>query len=257
MHILEETILNAKKQGRLALIPFITAGFPTPELFWNMMHELDDNGADIIEIGVPFSDPVADGPVVEEASLRALEYGITLQHIIEDLKQNKGKIKAKLVLMGYLNPFYQYGFNTLAKDAKEAGISGIIIPDLPFEESTNIRNILQSQGIALIPLVGPNTSEERMKQYAHVSEGYVYVISIMGTTGVQQNISLQVESTILRAKSVFSLPLALGFGLHSPEQLKHFASEAMPDSAVFGSALLKHIDEHKNASTFMKKWIHD
>lgn len=255
MHALEETIQKAKKQARLALIPFITAGFPKPELFWKMMHELDDNGADIIEIGVPFSDPVADGPVVEEASLRSLDYGVTLSGILEDLKKNKGKIKAKLVLMGYLNPFYQYGFEELAKDAQEAGVQGIIIPDLPFEEANKIRNILKSKDIALIALVGPNTSEERMQQYAKVSEGYVYVVSIMGTTGARQTLSEQVEPTLLRARSCFSLPLALGFGLQNPEQLSHFSEKAKPDAAVFGSALLKHIDEHQNAKSFMQKWI--
>lgn len=254
MHALEKTIQSAKKQGRFALIPFITAGFPKPELFWKMMQELDNNGADIIEIGVPFSDPVADGPVVEEASLRSLEYGVTLKNILDDLKQNKGKVKAKLVLMGYLNPFYQYGFEKLAQDAKEANVEGIIIPDLPFEESIQIRNILKSYGIALIALIGPNTSEDRMKLYAQSSEGYVYVVSIMGTTGARKELSAQVEPTILRARSTFALPLALGFGLQEPQQLTHFAKEALPDAVVFGSALLKHIDKYQNAASFMQKW---
>ncbi len=254
MHSLEKTIREANESGRLALIPFITAGFPKPELFWKNLLELDEGGADIIEIGVPFSDPVADGAVVEEASLRALNNGINLQGILEDLKKNKGKIKAQIVLMGYFNPFMQYGLEKLAQDANDAGVRGFIVPDVPFEEAEKLRLILKAKDIALIPLVGLNTSEERMKLYAETSEAYVYIVSIMGTTGARQEVSSLVEPTIKRARKVFNLPLALGFGLQNPEQLSKFSKEAQIDAAVFGSALLKHIDSGKTAKSFMEIW---
>lgn len=254
-HPLELAIKSANEAGRPAIIPFVTAGFPSPERFWDTVVELDAYGADIIEIGVPFSDPVADGPVVEEASLRALAQGVTLAKIMEELQAHKGELKAKLVLMGYLNPFVQYGFEKLAKDAAEAGVHGFIVPDLPFEENASLHAALKAQGIALIPLVGPNTSAERMQLYADNSDGYVYVVSIMGTTGARSALAPQVEATVQRARSVFSLPLALGFGLQSPVQLEELSPEGRPDAVVFGSALLQHIDAGQSPASFMSRWI--
>ena len=173
MHILEEKIREARAAGRHALIPFVTFGFPDEKRFWPALVELDESGADIIEIGVPFSDPVADGPVVEEASRRVLSDGVCLERIMEELKLRAGIFRAGIVLMGYLNPFLQYGLEKLAVEAREAGVHGFIIPDLPFEESGDIRRIFAAQGLALIALVGPNTPEERMRLYADVSEVYV------------------------------------------------------------------------------------
>ena len=174
MSFLEQKIRDAHTAGRTALIPFVTAGFPTLDTFWGIIEELDANGADVIEIGVPFSDPVADGPVVEDASRRALEQGVSLNWIMDGLRQRAGNFKAGIVLMGYLNPFLQYGLERFAADAAQAGVSGCIVPDLPLDESAPIRATLKAHGIALIALVGQNTPEERMREYAAVSEGYVY-----------------------------------------------------------------------------------
>lgn len=254
MHILEEKIRAAKAEGRLALIPFVTAGFPNRERFWDVIRELDVAGADVIEIGVPFSDPVADGPVVEAASIRALESGVTLRGIMEELMAHRGEIKAGLVLMGYMNPFLQYGLERLAKDAARAGVHGLIVPDLPFDEAEEMRNILSEQGLALIALVGPNTSEERMKLYADVSEGYVYVVSVMGTTGERGKLPPEVPQVLERARKVFTLPVALGFGLKRPEQLDELPEGERPDAAVFGSSLLKHLDAGASARSFMEMW---
>ena len=254
MHILEEKILAAKEAGRTALIPFITAGFPTLDSFWSVVRELDASGADVIEIGVPFSDPVADGPVVEAASREALARGVTLQGIMDLLREHKGEVKAGLVLMGYMNPFLQYGFERFAREAEEAGVNGCIVPDLPVDESAELRTLLKAHGIALIPLVGPNTSEARMKLYADVSEGYVYVVSVMGTTGERGMLPPEVPEVIVRARKVFSLPVALGFGLKTPEQLASLPDSVRPDAAVFGSALLHHLSEGKSAASFMEVW---
>ena len=254
MHILEEKIRAAKAGGRLALIPFVTAGFPSRERFWSVIRELDEAGADVIEIGVPFSDPVADGPVVEVASIRALESGVTLRSIMEELLEHRGEIKAGLVLMGYMNPFLQYGLEQLAQDAARAGVHGLIVPDLPFDEAGEMRRILREQGVALIALVGPNTSEERMKLYADVSEGYVYVVSVMGTTGERGQLPLEVPQVLERARKVFSLPVALGFGLKRPEQLDELPEGERPDAAVFVSSLLKHLDAGGAAHDFMEIW---
>jgi len=254
MHILEEKIRAAKEAGRLALIPFVTAGFPTRDAFWGVIRELDEAGADVIEIGVPFSDPVADGPVVEAASVRALESGVTLCGILEELREHKGEVKAALVLMGYMNPFLQYGLERFAEEAARVGVHGVIVPDLPFDEAEEARRILHQHGLALIPLVGPNTSEERMKLYAEVSKGYVYVVSVMGTTGERGQLPPEVPEVLARARKVFSLPVALGFGLKRPEQLDYLPEDCRPDAAVFGSSLLKHLDAGGRAGDFMAVW---
>lgn len=238
----------------MKLIPFITAGYPAPDAFWAHLRDLDDSGADIIEIGVPFSDPVADGPVIEAASQQALANGVTLRWILEGLRQRRGQFKAGLVLMGYLNPFLQYGFRQLAVDAAEAGVYGLIIPDLPLEEDTEYRATLRERGLHLIALVAPNTSLERMRQYAAVATGYVYVVSVLGTTGERQGIPEEGLATLRRARQAFDIPLALGFGFSSPRQLDAIPPEDHPDSIIFGSALIRHLGEGGSAMEFMQRW---
>lgn len=255
MHKLENIIRKANEQGRKAVIPFLTAGFPHPKDFWEHLADLDACGADIIEIGIPFSDPVADGPVVEEASRRALEYGINLADILDELAVRRCRYKADLVLMGYYNPFLQYGLEKLARACSIAGVSGLIIPDLPYDESAPVKQALASHDIALIALVGPNTSLERMKVYAGDAEGYTYVVSVMGITGARQNLAEGVGETIRRAREAFNIPLALGFGLSKPEQLAVLPENAQPDAAVMGSALLKHLDSGKKAAEFLASWL--
>lgn len=258
MHILEQTIRTANSAGRTALIPFITAGFPSTARFWDCMEALDRHGADIIEIGVPFSDPVADGPIVEAASARALAQNINLEWILHKLTARKDAGQAfatPLVLMSYYNPLLRYGLEKLAVDMQRAGVAGCIVPDLPLEESAPLRAELDARGIALIPLVASNTSLKRMQSYAAVSQGYVYAVSVMGTTGVQQNLSSQVAVTINRARQAFSLPIALGFGLREPAQVAELKPESRPDAAIFGSALLEHIDSGHCPSSFLQKWL--
>lgn len=255
MHPLERRIRAAKEAGRKAVIPFLTAGFPGLDSFWKRLEETDQAGADIIEIGVPFSDPVADGPVVEEASRRALASGITLADILAELTARKGRFRAPLVLMGYYNPFYQFGLKKLASSAREAGVSGFIIPDLPFEEAQEAKARFESQGLALIPLVGPNTGSERMRLYAENCQGYAYVVSVMGTTGERKDLAPGVADTMRRARQAFRAPLALGFGLSRPEQLAVLPEDAQPDAAVIGSALLKHIDAGQNVGEFLARWL--
>lgn len=254
MNRLEKKIRIANADGRTALIPFLTAGFPDREKFWESIEQLDKSGADIIEIGVPFSDPVADGPVVEEASNRALASGINLKWILNELEKRRDTINAEIVLMGYLNPFLQYGYEKLVKDALRAGVAGFIVPDLPLDEATPFKKILRSSDISLIPLVGPNTNIERMKAYAVDAKGYVYVVSVLGITGERKKIADNVARVIDQARSVFAVPIALGFGLKEPSQLEILPEGSRPDAAVFGSALLTHLDKGGKASDFINVW---
>lgn len=251
---MKATIEHAHAEGRLALIPFITAGFPTPETFWNMLEEIDAAGADIIELGIPFSDPVADGPVIEAASRKALAAGVSLAWVMEGLRARKGRFHAKLVLMGYVNPFLQYGLDKLAREAADVGVSGLIVPDLPLEETPEFRTSLDAHGLTLITLVGPNTTLERMKAYAPYTREYVYVVSVLGTTGGVNKHVEAIADTMRRAREAFGAPLALGFGLREPSQLDVLPEDARPDAAVIGTALLQHLEAGKPAADFFAPW---
>lgn len=249
---LTERIRRANKAGRKALIPFLPGGFPDRESFWKHLEALDAGGADIIEVGVPFSDPCADGPVVEQASIQALENGASLRWLLQGLAARAGRFQAELVLMGYLNPFLQYGFGRLAEDAQAAGVSGFIIPDLPLDEDAPYRTVLQERGMALVPLVGLNTDEERMRAYAQVAMGYVYVVSVLGTTGARESFPAELAQALARARQAFDLPVALGFGIREPAQLQVFGDSI--DAVIFGSALITHIRQTGDTAGFMARW---
>jgi tryptophan synthase alpha chain len=249
---LQQRIEKAGNEGRTALIPFITAGFPEPERFSRIVRDLDESGADIIEIGVPFSDPVADGPMVEETSRKALAAGVSLDWTLKQLAKLHSKLAAGLVLMGYYNPFLQYGIERLARSAAEVGVQGFIVPDLPLDEDGPLRAALAPHNLDLIALVGPNTDDDRMRAYAAAASGYVYAVSVMGITGVRRELPTEATETVRRARSVFSLPVALGFGIHSPEQIR--GMPAPPHAVVFGSALLRHLATGGPAKEFMAPW---
>lgn len=251
---MKDTILAARREGRHAVIPFITAGFPSMERFWDVLAEIDAAGADIIEIGIPFSDPVADGPVIEEISRRALADGVSLEWVVQGLRARKGAYRAKLVFMGYMNPFVQYGLERLAADCAEVGVSGFIVPDLPLEETPEFREAIRPYGLSLITLVGPNTTTERMQAYAPYAQDYVYVVSVLGTTGGVNEHVAAVADTLRRARAVFSVPLALGFGLRHPSQLETLPADARPDAAVIGTALLQHISQGLPVADFLGPW---
>ena len=253
MNPMQIKIEEAKAQGKVGLIPFLPAGFPDRELFWKELEELDDCGASVIEIGMPFSDPVADGPVVEKASLKCLDDGINLAWIFEGLKARKGKFKAALLLMGYLNPVYQYGLDKFAADCEAGGVSGLIIADMPHEESDFVKEALAPCGVSLVPLVGLNTTKERMKLYADGAEGFCYFVSVLGTTGQRESLPTKIREKLAEAREVFDIPIALGFGIKHPDQVAQF--EGLMDAAVFGSALISHIESGKSSKEFMAPWM--
>ncbi len=250
--LLTKKIEEANSQGRKALIPFLPGGFPDRDRFWEELEALDAGGADVIEIGVPFSDPVADGPVVEEASLDCLREGVCLSWILHELELRKEKLSAAIVLMGYYNPFFQYGLKNFARDAAKAGVSGIIVPDLPLDEAADFKEALQAQGIDLVFLVGLNTSAARLDEYAKAASGFVYFVSVLGTTGVRETLPEEIAAKLAAARKHFSVPMALGFGIKTPEQLTAFGDSI--DAVVFGSALIKHIREDGSAASFMAGW---
>lgn len=237
---------------RKALIPFLPAGFPGLDEFWDALEELDKSGADVIEIGVPFSDPVADGPVVEQASLECLERGVNLEWILKGLKQNRSRYESEIVLMGYYNPFYQYGLEKLAREAADAGVAGFIVPDLPFEESAEFRKALDDRGLDLIPLVGLNTGDDRLKLYADGARGFAYFVSVMGTTGAKLSGPDEIRDKLAVARKAFDVPLALGFGISRPGDVEKFGEHL--DAVVIGSALIKHLRGGGSCKDFMEAW---
>jgi len=269
-------MVNNRRAGRLSRIPFLPAAYPGAGEFWTILRELTENGADIIEIGVPFSDPVADGPQVAQASRLGLVNGGGLDYIFEGLARHRSELSTGLVLMGYVNPFIQYGWAKaarllpggepraimsaslaiLAEKLSQAGVAGLIVPDLPLEESEPWLAAIKPRGLDLIALVGPNTSLEKMRAYAaSAGGGYVYVVSVMGVTGVREGLPPEVADTLKRARQAFDLPLALGFGLSSPAQLQDLAPEDRPEGAVFGSALIRHLSAGGAVRDFMLPWL--
>jgi len=249
-HILTEKIEAALSLGRKAVIPYLPAGYPDKDAFWRHIADLDQSGADIIEIGVPFSDPVADGPIVEQAALRCLEQGVSLQWILDELAARRSSIRAGIVLMGYMNPFLQFGLKRLAETASQAGVNGLIIADLPLEEAEEIREMFQERKVALISLVGLNTPAERLRLYARHSEGFVYFVSVMGVTGERDALPVELQNALRQAREIFSIPLALGFGLRSPSQLAGIAV----DGVVMGSSLIRHLQEAGEVGGFLQPW---
>ena len=252
MNPMQVKIEEARDKGKVGLIPFLPAGFPNREQFWKELKELDAAGAAVIEIGMPFSDPVADGPVVEQASLKCLADGINLAWIFDGLKARKGQFKAALLLMGYLNPVYQYGIEKFAADCEAAGVSGLIIADMPHEESGFVKEALAPRGVSLVPLVGLNTSKERMKLYAKGASGFCYFVSVLGTTGQRESLPERIREKLAEAKEIFDIPIALGFGIKHPDQLAQF--DGLMDAAVFGSALISHIESGRSSAEFMEPW---
>lgn len=251
-HILTEKIEAAQALGRKAVMPYLPAGYPDKDAFWQHIADLDQSGADIIEIGAPFSDPVADGPIVEQAALRCLEQGVNLQWILDELAVRRSSLRAGIVLMGYMNPFLQFGLERLAERAAQAGVNGLIIADAPLEESREIREVFRERGIALIALVGLNTPAERLRLYAEHCEGFVYFVSVMGVTGERDTLPVELQNALRRARGIFPIPLALGFGLRSPAQLAGI-SEAV-DGVVMGSSLIRHLQEAGRVGGFLRPW---
>jgi tryptophan synthase alpha chain len=241
MSRITERIRAINKRGKKAIIPYLPGGYPQEEAFWNVVKELDDPDTAVVEIGVPFSDPVADGPVVEAASLQCLENGMTLAHLLEATQRHKGSFETPLLFMGYYNSFLRYGLDRFARDAADAGISAAIIPDLPLEESQEARRALNAFELDLIPLVGLNTPQERLKKYAEVEQGFLYFVSVLGTTGVRETFPPELEEALKRVREYFSIPVALGFGLTTRAQVNGFGD--LIDAGVIGSALIRNIAE--------------
>ncbi len=239
---------NAFDHGK-AFIGFVTGGDPSMKSSEEFIEQLIQSGVDLIEIGVPFSDPIAEGPVIQSANLRALAEGTTTDSIFHLVGNIRNKTEVPVVLLTYLNPVFKYGYERFFGNCKKFGVDGIIIPDLPFEERHEVSVIADKFGIDLIVLVAP-TSKERIRKIASVAKGFVYIVSSMGVTGMRSEITTDLAGIIETVKEVTKVPTAVGFGINTPEQARKIAKLA--DGVIVGSAIVKIIEEHKdNAGAYL------
>ncbi len=239
------TFAALREDGRCALVPFVTAGDPQPSVTVPVMHALVAAGANVLELGVPFSDPMADGPVIQRASERALAQGMTLSRVLAMVAEfRRDDATTPVVLMGYLNPFEVAGYEDFAEAAADAGVDGILTVDLPPEEADGFRDALRSRDIDLIFLLAPNSDEERIVRVCAQASGFVYYVSLKGVTGAAHLDAADVETRVQRIKSLTDLPVGVGFGIRDGETAARIAS--VSDAVVVGSALINRMEASMN-----------
>lgn len=245
-------IYKAFENGK-AFIPFITCGDPTLETTKQAVMEMEKAGADLIELGIPFSDPTAEGPVIQEANIRALKNKVTTDDIFEMVRELRKTVKIPMVFMTYANVVFSYGAEDFMKNCKEVGIDGMILPDIPFEEKEEFNQMCEKYNLALISMIAP-TSEERIGMIAKEANGFVYCVSSLGVTGVRSNITTDVGAMVKKVKEQKDIPCAVGFGISTPEQAKKMARHA--DGVIVGSAIVKLCAAYgKNAPIKIGKYV--
>ena len=243
---------DAFKDGK-AFIGFLTAGDPTIEKTVEYVLAMEEAGCDLVEIGIPFSDPVAEGPVIQEANIRALSNNTNTDDVFEAISQIREKSDVPLVFLTYINPVFYYGYDKFFKRCQELNVCGIISPDLPYDEKDEILDVTQKYGIDIISLIAP-TSKERIQMIASEASGFIYVVSSLGVTGMRSEIRTDLKSILEDIKEVTDVPAAVGFGINTPEQAENIAKVA--DGVIVGSAIVNIIAEHgENAKEPLAKYV--
>jgi len=225
-----------RSNGQKALISFITCGYPSIDGYMKLFDVLEKNGADIIEIGIPFSDPLADGPVIQATSKIALENGISTDTVIDTIVKIRSKSNIPIVVLTYFNTVYRYGIDKFLKRASSAGVDGLIIADLPLEEFYNYRLFLNNSSIDKIMLASLTSSKERLYKISNICKGFLYCVAVKGVTGIRDGISSEVKDFLVKLRSITNLPLALGFGISNPEQINEVKKYC--DAIIIGSKIL-------------------
>ena len=228
-------IQKAFENGK-AFIPFLTCGDPSLEITEKLVYAMEEAGADLIELGIPFSDPTAEGPVIQEANMRALSGGVTTDKIFDMVRKIRKNTQIPMVFMTYANVVYSYGTERFVKTAAEIGMDGLILPDVPFVEKEEFSSVCDAHGLALVSLIAP-TSHERIATIAASADGFIYCVSSLGVTGVRSEITTDVGEMVRLVREHSSIPCAIGFGISTPEQAKRMAGYA--DGVIVGSAIVK------------------
>ena len=229
-----------KQKSECAFIPFITAGDPDLETTAKALEVLAGSGADMIELGVPYSDPLADGPTIQAAATRALQKGVQLEDVLEIVKGAVDKIDVPIILFTYYNPIYYRGIEPFLKQIKAAGVSGLVIPDLPLEEAQTLLDFAREIGIEVILLVAPTSSADRIEAIAAKSQGFIYLVSVTGVTGIRSETAAGVKDLLTSLHSATDKPIGVGFGISDPEQAKQIKDWGA-DAVIVGSAIVKRL----------------
>lgn len=238
-----------------AFIAFLTAGDPSADKTVEYILEMEKAGADLIEIGIPFSDPTAEGVVIQEANIRALGAGMTTEGVFDIVRRVREKTQIPLVFLTYLNPVFHYGYEKFCSRCEELGVDGLIIPDMPYEEKGELAPIAKAHQMDVISLIAP-TSQHRIQMIAKEATGFIYVVSSMGVTGMRGTITTDVGSIVESIRQVTDVPVAVGFGINTPEQAKSMA--ALSDGAIVGSAIVKMIERYgENAEKSLGEYVRE
>lgn len=246
MSRIEERLNQVRSNNRKALITFITAGDPDLDTTKKLFKVLEKSGADVIELGVPFSDPLADGPVIQKSALRSLNSGTTLKKIIQLVAEIRQDSQLPIVLMSSYNPVFVYGEKRFVDDAVKAGVDGVIIPDLPPEEAKEFEGYADSKGLNMIFLLAPTSTPDRIKMVAERSRGFIYYVSLTGVTGARASLADGIRQKVESIKKNTTLPVMIGFGISGPDQARQAA--AISDGVIVGSAVVRMIDDNSDSS---------
>ena len=242
MNRIDQKFEHLRAAGRKAFIAYITAGYPDLSVTEALSARLEDAGVDILELGVPFSDPLADGPIIQAASFEALSRGVTLLKILDSVRAIRKQTQIPLALMTYYNPVFHFGEERFVREAKAAGVDGLIIPDLPVEEAGGLIRAAREAGLATVFFLAPTTTVDRMPGILEASTGFVYFVSVTGVTGSGVTVPEDIAKSISRARKLTRKPVCVGFGVSTPAQVKAFAS--ISDGVIVGSAIIRQMTEH-------------
>ena len=242
----------ANETGRPGLVPFITAGYPEPSDFIATLKAVAEAG-DVVELGIPFSDPMADGMTIQRSSFEALRKGVSLKWIFDELDSVQGEIDAPLVMMSYLNPLLAFGYEELAERALAAGVCGFIVPDLPFEESAELREALEARGLGLIQLVTPATPDDRLRTLCEASRGFVYAVTITGITGGGAGLPTDLADYLDKVSGMSSIPVCAGFGIREAKDVAAVGKHA--NGAIVGSALVEVLEKNEDPRQFLQSLL--
>lgn len=251
MSRIKEVLENLKSQDKKALITYITVGDPNLSVSREIIRQLIEKGADILELGVPFSDPTADGPVIQAASQRALKTGINLTDILALVKEIRQVSRIPIILFGYYNPFFVFGVREMTQRAKEAGVDGLLVVDLPYEEADELKKYTDQADLDLIFLLAPTSNDARIKMISRKARGFLYYISMTGVTGSTLSFGQYIEEDIQRIKKYTDLPIAIGFGISTPDQARSMGKFA--EGVVVGSAIVRIIEENRDSPQLLQK----
>lgn len=250
---IDEAFNELRRAGKKGFIPFITAGDPDLAATAEMLLQLSQAGATVIELGVPFSDPMADGPVIQRSSERALRHGVGLGDLLAMVASVRAQSETPIILFSYFNPLLQFGLKRLAEEAKAAGVDGVLVTDLSPEEAGEFENELRANDLDMIFLIAPTSTDERLKLVAEHARGFIYAVSRAGVTGVRTSVSVEAEKLVNRMRSFSALPIAVGFGISTAEQVKDVQRYA--DAVVVGSAIVAEIERLQGATPDLKKFV--